>query len=192
MRGGIQIGIIIAVLYYILFFCGVWDTFLYGLGYQINSDDYQAREEVLPGPFSLDVDLQALYHGEEDILLYKDDTGCRVNLFGLSWEETCEWNLWLEAWGVSRFWLPWKASVVTGGMADVLFSYYTTSQTALLSITVNGVATPAQWVGNGPPGRRRMTFGYRLFPGTGDPSELPTQATFTFTTLLRVTARWRG
>ena len=193
VRGGIQIGIIIAVLYYILFFCGVWDTFLYGLGYQINSDDYQAREEVLPGPFSLDVDLQALYHGEEDILLYKDDTGCRVNLFGLSWEETCEWNLWLEAWGVSRFWLPWKASIVTGGMTDDMVSYYyTTSQTAPLSVTVNGVTTPAQWIDSGPPGRRRVTFGYRLFPGTGDPSELPTQATFTFTTLLRVTARWRG
>ena len=192
-----------AVIYYILFFCGVWQTFLYGLDYQLRSDDhgdYQVREEVLPGPFSLDVDLQALYQNQahsqkdEDFLLYEDDTGCRVNLFGLSWEEeTHDWNLWLEAWGVSRFWLPWKASIVTGGMTDDMVSYYyTTSQTAPLSVTVNGITTPAQWIDSGPPGRRRVTFGYRLFPGTGDPSELPTQATLTFDSLLRVSARWRG
>ena len=77
-------------------------------------------------------------------------------------------------------------------MRDDLFSYYTTSQTAPLSVTVNGVTIPAQWVGSTPPGRRSMTFGYRLFPGTGDPSELPSQATLTFDSLLRVTARWRG
>ena len=196
-RSGIQTGVILAVIYYILFFCGVWQTFLYGLDYQLRSDghgDYQVREEVLPGPFSLDVDLQALYHGEEDVLLYEDDTGCRVTLVDAAWEEeTHEWNLWLEAWGVSRFWLPWKASIVTGGMTDDMVSYYyTTSQTAPLSVTVNGVTTPAQWVGSTPPGRRSMTFGYRLFPGTGDPSELPTQATLTFDSLLRVSARWRG
>ncbi len=125
-RSGIQTGVILAVIYYILFFCGVWQTFLYGLDYQLRSDthgDYQVREEVLPGPFTLDVDLQALYQNQahsqkdEDFLLYEDDTGCRVTLFGLSWEEeTHDWNLWLEAWGVSRFWLPWKASIVTGGM----------------------------------------------------------------------------
>ena len=202
-RSGIQTGVILAVIYYILFFCGVWQTFLYGLDYQLRSDDhgdYQVREEVLPGPFSLDVDLQALYQNQahsqkdEDFLLYEDDTGCRINLFGLSWEEeTHDWNLWLEAWGVSRFWLPWKASIVTGGMTDDMVSYYyTTSQTAPLSVTVNGVTTPAQWIDSGPPGRRRVTFGYRLFPGTGDPSELPTQATLTFDSLLRVSARWRG
>ena len=201
-RSGIQTGVILAVIYYLLFFCGVWQTFLYGLDYQLRSDgygDYQVREEVLPGPFSLDVDLQALYQNQahsqkdEDFLLYEDDTGCRVTLAGLAWEEeTHEWNLWLEARGVSRFWLPWKASIVTGGMTDSMLSYYyTTSRTVPLSVTVNGVTTPAQWVDSTPPGRR-MTFGYTLFPGTGDPSELPTQATLTFDSLLRVTARWRG
>ena len=193
-RSGIQTGIILAVIYYILFFCGVWDTFLYGLDYQLHSDDYQVREEVLPGPFPLDVNLQALYQRDEDILLYEDDTGCRVTLLGLDWdEETHDWNLWLEAWGVSRFWLPWKASVVTGGMTDDMVSYYyTTSQTAPLSVTVNGVTTPAQWIDSTPPGRRSLNFGYTLFPGTGDPAELPTKATLTFDSLLRVTARWRG
>lgn len=81
---------------------------------------------------------------------------------------------------------------MTGGLTDdMVFYYYTTSQAAPLSITVNGITTPAQWIDSTPPGRR-MTFGYTLFPGTGDPAELPAKATLTFDFLLRVTARWKG
>ena len=80
---------------------------------------------------------------------------------------------------------------MTGGLTDdMVFYYYTTSQAAPLSITVNGVTTPAQWIDSTPPGRRCMTFGYTLFPGAGDPAKLPTQATLTL--LLRLTAGWKG
>lgn len=51
-----------------------------------------------PAPSSLDVDLQALYHGEEDVLLYEDDDRLPRHPYDISWEEeTHEWNLWLEA-----------------------------------------------------------------------------------------------
>ena len=76
---------------------------------------------------------------------------------------------------------------MTGGLTDdMVFYYYTTSQAAPLSITVNGVTTPAQWINSTPPGRRSTNFGSTLFPGTGDPAKLPTQATLTL--LLRLTA----
>ena len=80
-----------------------------------------------------------------------------------------------------------NAIIVTGGLTDSMLSYYcATGQTGALSLTVNGVTTPAQWIDSTPPGRRCMTFGYTLFPGTGDPAKLPTQATLTL--LLRLTA----
>ena len=76
---------------------------------------------------------------------------------------------------------------MTGGLTDdMVFYYYTTSQAAPLSLTVNGVTTPAQWIDSTPPGRRSTNFGSTLFPGTGDPAKLPTQATRTL--LLRLTA----
>ena len=80
---------------------------------------------------------------------------------------------------------------MTGGLTDdMVFYYYTTSQAAPLSITVNGVTTPAQWINSTPPGRRSTNFGSTLFPGTGDPAKLPTQATLTL--LLRLTAGRKG
>ena len=76
---------------------------------------------------------------------------------------------------------------MSGGLTDdMVFYYYTTSQAAPLSLTVNGVTTPAQWIDSTPPGRRSTNFGSTLFPGTGDPAKLPTQATLTL--LLRLTA----
>ena len=56
-RDGMQTGIIIAVLHDILFFCGVWNPFLYGLDYQLPSEGYRATEEVLPRAFSREADL---------------------------------------------------------------------------------------------------------------------------------------
>lgn len=80
---------------------------------------------------------------------------------------------------------------MTGGLTDdMVFYYCATGQTGALSLTVNGVTTPAQWINSTPPGHRCMTFGYTLFPGAGDPAKLPTQATLTL--LLRLTAGWKG
>ena len=76
---------------------------------------------------------------------------------------------------------------MTGGLTDdMVFYYCATGQTGALSLTVNGVTTPAQWINSTPPGRRSTNFGSTLFPGTGDPAKLPTQATLTL--LLRLTA----
>ena len=80
---------------------------------------------------------------------------------------------------------------MTGGLTDSMLSYYcATGQTGALSLTVNGVTTPAQWIDSTPPGRRSTNFGSTLFPGTGDPAKLPTQATLTL--LLRLTASRKG
>ena len=191
-RRGMGWGLWLAIIYYFLFCCGVWGSWTRGLEYQFSNKDYTVAEHVLPGSWSIDVNPQELY-GRVESVIYEDDTGCRITAANIDWEEEQgTWVIWFRAEGVCHLYSPHRGVLVTGGVTDSMIGYYyTTDQTAELSVTINGRTSSAQWIGGAPPDRRSMYFGYVLFPGTtGDRLELPEQMTLTLEGLLRLTARY--
>ena len=76
-------GIIIAIIFYILFFCRVCVPFLHGPDYQLHSDDCRVTEEGLPETCSLDL----LSRGGQGQIFSGDDSGRRITVPGPSREE---------------------------------------------------------------------------------------------------------
>ena len=193
-RRGIIWGIWLAILYYFLFFCGVWDSWTDGLSYQFSNRDYRVTEKVLPGSLSADLKLREVYgvNGVHDQVIYEDETGCHITVSDLDWDENSgTWNIWFKAKGVTHFYNPWKGVLVTGSMQDVVNpKAYRTDKTASLTVTVEGQHHTAVLIGDSVLGRTGANFGYALFPGTGDPDELPETVTLTLEGLLRLTARY--
>lgn len=65
---GIGWGLWLAILYYVLFCCGVWGSWTQGLSYQLSTRNYRVEEEALPGSWSVDADLREVYHGAEPVI----------------------------------------------------------------------------------------------------------------------------
>ena len=189
---GIGWGLWLAILYYVLFCCGVWGSWTRGLAYQFSNKDYRVVEEVLPGSWSIDVDPQELYSGATPVI-YEDETGCRITVSNISWEEEQgTWNIWFRAEGVSHLYNPWRGVLVTGcGGRNVVSGYYSTDKFANLTVTIDGESHTADLIGGGIYDRNGLHFGYVLFPGvTGHRLELPEQMTLTLEGLLRLTTRF--
>lgn len=189
---GIGWGLWLAILYYVLFCCGVWGSWTRGLSYQFSNKDYRVMEEVLPGSWSIDVNPREVYNGAKPVI-YKDDTGCRITVSNINWdEESGTWNIWFRAEGVRHFYNPWRGVLVTGcGGENHESGYYRTDKFANLTVTIDGESRTADLIGGSLYDRNDLNFGYVLFPGvTGHPAELPEQMTLTLTGLLRLSARF--
>ena len=193
VRQGIGWGLWLAIGYYILFCCGVWGSWTRGLEYQFSNKDYRVMEEVLPGSWPVDVNPWEVYNGAKPVI-YEDDTGCKIKVYGLNWEEESgTWNIWFRAEGVSHLYNPWRGVLVTGcGSSNIDSRYYRTDKAAELTVTINGESRTADLIGGSLYDRNDLNFGYVLFPGvTGHPAELPENVTLTLTGLLRLTAGYR-
>lgn len=189
---GIGWGLWLAIIYYVLFCCGVWGSWTRGLSYQFSNKDYRVMEEVLPGSWSINVNPREVYNGAEPVI-YKDDTGCRITVSNIDWgEESGTWNIWFRAEGVRHFYNPWRGVLVTGcGGENYESGYYRTDKFANLTVAIDGESHTADLIGGGIYDRNGLYFGYVLFPGTtGHPAELPEQMTLTLEGLLRLTTRF--
>ena len=189
---GIGWGLWLAIIYYLLFCCGVWGSWTRGLSYQFSNKDYRVMEEVLPGSWSIDVNPREVYNGAEPVI-YEDDTGCRITVSNIDWgEESGNWNIWFRAEGVRHFYNPWRGVLVTGcGGENYESGYYRTDKFANLTVAIDGESHTADLIGGGIYDRNGLYFGYVLFPGTtGHPAELPEQMTLTLEGLLRLTTRY--
>ena len=192
IRKGVNRDLWIAMLYYLLFCCGVWGSWTRGLAYQFSNKDYRVVEEVLPGSWSIDVNPREVYSGATPVT-YEDETGCRITVSNISWEEEQgTWNIWFRAEGVSHLYNPWRGVLVTGCGSDNHESgYYRTDKFANLTVTIDGESCTADLIGGSLYDRNDLNFGYVLFPGvTGHPAELPERMTLTLEGLLRLTARF--
>ena len=79
---GIGWGLWLAILYYVLFCCGVWGSWTRGLSYQFSNKDYRVMEEVLPGSWSIDVNPREVYNGAKPVI-YFGPMGCQTGFYFL-------------------------------------------------------------------------------------------------------------
>ena len=190
MWNGIYLGIFLTAAYYLLFFCGFWDTWIHGLSYQFGDDAYTVEMEEVPGAWTLELDLRDPDSNQGKIL-YEDDTGCTIEVVSLDWNVDGDraWNLWLEANGTC---VPWRGTIVSGMMTasnDEIFPRFSTDQTASMTVSCGGETWSGTPVADTLLFKNRKNFGYTLFHGSGDPAELPESVAITMEGLLRFTTQ---
>lgn len=71
--------LLLAVIYFLLINSGVIGTWKYGLRYQFWNQNYRVSTEVLPGAYSVELDLRDLSSNVGRVL-YEDASGCRVTV----------------------------------------------------------------------------------------------------------------
>lgn len=192
MWKGVYLGFFLAAAYYILFFCGVWDSWIDGLSYQFGDEDYTVEMEEVPGVWTLELDLRDPDSNAGKVL-YADDTGCSIQVAALDWDpESGGWNLWFRAAGACA---PWRGTIVSGMMRasdSEIFPRFSTEETASLTVSWDGETRAGTPIGDTLLSRNWKNFGYTLFQGPDDPAELPASATVSLEGLLRFTTRRTG
>ena len=190
MQRGIGLGVFLAAAYYLLFFCGFWDTWIHGLSYQFGDDAYAVAAEEVPGVWTLELDLR---DPDSNLgkLLYEDDAGCTIEVVNLAWNVDGDraWNLWLRATGTC---VPWRGVIVSGMMTasdSEIFPRFSTDQTASLTVSRGGKSWSGTPVADTLLFRNQKNFGYTLFRGSGDPAELPESVTVKLEGLMRFTTQ---
>ena len=190
MRNGVYLGIFLAAAYYLLFFCGFWDTWFHGLSYQFGDEAYTIETEEIPGTWTLELDLT---DPESNIgqVLYEDNTGCTIEVVNLAWNVDGDraWNLWLRATGTC---VPWRGTIVSGMMTasdSEIFPRFSTEQTASMTVSCGGETWSGTPVADTLLFKNWKNFGYTLFSGPGDSAHLPASITISVEGLLRFTTR---
>lgn len=95
--GGIVI--IIALFVIILHGNGTLGTWTGGLQYQVGYPVYRVDHAAVPGPCSVELDLQDLESNVGKVL-YEDDAGCRITVYQLDEMEPGTYRVWFRSHGV--------------------------------------------------------------------------------------------
>jgi len=182
-------GILITQLVYILLYQGYWYSWTDGLAYHFADPDYQIYISHLAEPYSLELDFTDP-HSNEGKVLYEDDDGCTITVSSIVREEDAggAWHIWFTAEGTCSRKTGRIVSAMMEHSDSVMFSRYSTSETADLTMTIDGVSASAVPIGDTflmtGGDRNKKNFGYRLFYGPSDPAQLPESVTITLENLM--------
>lgn len=186
---GLIWGILITRLVCILLNQGYWHSWTEGLSYHFANPYYQIYMASLPEAYTLELDFTDPYSNEGKVL-YEDDEGCKITVSSVTWDTDDDgaWNIWFTAEGTcSRRDGRIVSGMMTSSDSD-LFPHYYTDQAADMTVTVDGKSTAGTPLGDTFlfTGNRKncKNFGYRLFYGPGDPSQLPESVTITLENLM--------
>lgn len=184
VRRGISIGVLLTMLYYLVFCQGFWDTWTRGLAYQFGDPAYQITGEVLPGSWTVELDFTDPDSNRGKVLY--EDRDCRITVADIAWNVDGDqaWNIWFTSEGTCR---QGGGTIVSGMMTesdDLIQSRYSTDRTAAMTVTMDGVTHPGTPVGDTILFKNQKNFGYTLFH-SGSEADRPETATVTVEGLMR-------
>lgn len=144
---------------------GTLGTWRHGLVYQFWSQNYGVSQEVLPGHWSLELDLGDPESNLEKVL-YEDETGCRITVERLEQRSDGRWLVTFRARGSYS---PSGGSLVSGCMEQRQEkTSYTLTTTASLRTSIGDLACPEgeRYLQTSLSEKDGNTFGFYLFPVT--------------------------